>query len=209
MVVIPLSFLLVFFGVLTRAQFPGIPAEAALPETLNILIPGGLKGLIVAGFLGAIMSSADTCLISASTILSLNVIGPLYGASKEQHLRVTRGALLAVGGTAWLVASLQQGIISSLLLGYTVFVGGVVFPTLASFYRERLKITSTGALWAILVGGTAAILGKIHGGTLVKAVLASGGEAFMKFILGPQYLSILPIILSLVAMVGVSRITRS
>jgi len=209
LVVIPLSFLLAFFGVLARAQFGGIPAETALPETLRILIPGGLKGLIVAGFLGAIMSSADTCLISASTILSLNVIGPLYGASKEQHLRVTRGALLAVGGTAWLVASLQQGIISSLLLGYTVFVGGVVFPTLASFYRERLKITSTGALWAILVGGTAAILGKIHGGTLVKAVLASGGEAFMKFILGPQYLSILPIILSLVAMVGVSRITRS
>jgi SSS family solute:Na+ symporter len=155
------------------------------------------------------MSSADSCLISASTILSLNVIGPLHKASKEQHLRITRGALLAVGGTAWLIASLQQGIISSLLLGYTVFVGGVVFPTLASFYRESLKITSTGALWAIVVGGTAAILGKIHEGALVKGILTGGGDAFLQYLLGPQYLSILPIILCLVVMVGVSRISRS
>lgn len=207
--VIPLSFLLAFFGVLARAKFAGIPAETALPETISVLIPVGLKGLIVAGFLGAIMSSADTCLISASTILSLNVIGPLHKASKEQHLRITRGALLAVGGTAWLIASLQQGIISSLLLGYTVFVGGVVFPTLASFYRESLKITSTGALWAIVVGGTAAILGKIHEGALVKGILTGGGDAFLQYLLGPQYLSILPIILCLVVMVGVSRISRS
>ena len=207
--VIPLGFLLAFFGILARLQFPGIPAEAALPETLSVLIPQGLRGLIVAGFLGAIMSSADTCLISASTILSLNVIRPLYAGSKEQHLRVTRGALLAVGGAAWLVAGLQQGIISSLLLGYTVFVGGVVFPTLASFYQKTLKITSTGALWAIVVGGTAAILGKIHGGTLVKAVLTSGGDAFLQHVLGPHYLSILPIVLSLVAMLGISRISRS
>jgi len=207
--VIPLSFLLAFFGVLARAKFAGIPAETALPETISVLIPVGLKGLIAAGFLGAIMSSADTCLISASTILSLNVIGPLHKASKEQHLRITKGALLAVGGAAWLIASLQQGIISSLLLGYTVFVGGVVFPTLASFYRERLKITSTGALWAIMVGGTAAILGKIHEGALVKGILTGGGDAFLQHLLGPQYLSILPIILCLVVMVGVSRISRS
>jgi len=207
--VIPLSFLLVFFGVSARAQFPGIPAETALPETLSVLIPAGLRGLIVAGFLGAIMSSADTCLISASTILSLNVICPLHGTSKEQHLRITRGALLAVGGAAWLIAGLQQGIISSLLLGYTVFVGGVVLPTLASFYRKRLKITSTGAFWAIVVGGSTAILGKIRGGIFLKGVLTSNGETLLQHLLGPQYLSILPIILSLVVMVVVSRAVRS
>ncbi|UCG79744.1 MAG: sodium:solute symporter family protein [Desulfobacterales bacterium] len=207
--VIPLSFLLAFFGVLARVQFAGIPAETALPETITVLIPEGLKGLIVAGFLGAMMSSADTCLISASTILSLNVIAPLYKASKQQHLKVTRGALLAVGGAAWLIAGLQEGIISSLLLGYTVFVGGIVFPTLASFYRTSLKITSTGAFWAIVVGGTAAILGKVQGGGLVKAVLTGGGDAFLQHLLGPQYLSILPIILCLIVMVGVSRMTVS
>jgi SSS family solute:Na+ symporter len=209
MVVIPLSFLLAFFGLLARAQFPGIAAEDALPKTLNVLIPVGLKGLIVAGFLGAIMSSADTCLISASTILSLNVIGPICKVSKGQHLKLTRAAVVGVGAAAWVIASAQQGIISSLLLGYSVFVGGVVFPTLASFYRQRLGITSAGALWAIVVGGSAAILGKIQSGALIKAVLTRRGEAFLDHVLGPQYLSILPIVLSLVVMLGVSRIGRS
>jgi SSS family solute:Na+ symporter len=184
--VIPLSFLLAFFGLLARGQFPGIPAETALPHTLRALIPVGLEGLIVAGFLGAIMSSADTCLISASTIFSLNVVGSLRKGSQEHHLKVTRGALLVVGVAAWLVASMQQGIISSLLLGYTVFVGGVVLPTLASFYRDRMKITSSGALWAILIGGGAAILGKIHGGTLMKGLLTSWGVDLLSRLLGPQ-----------------------
>ncbi len=208
LIVIPLSFLLALFGLLARARFPEIPAETALPKTLEVLIPMGLKGLIVVGFLGAIMSSADTCLISASTIMALNVIRPIYGASKEEQLKITRVTVLALGFAAWLIASQQQGIISSLLLGYTVFVGGVVFPTLATFFRKSIKITSWGALWAIVVGGGSAILAKIHGGLLLKTILTRHGQEFLQTVLGTHYLSILPIILSLLVMVGISRITR-
>ncbi|UCF55834.1 MAG: sodium:solute symporter family protein [Deltaproteobacteria bacterium] len=208
LIVIPLSFLLAFFGLLARAQFPGVPAEAALPETINVLMPMGLKGLIAAGFLGAIMSSADTCIISASTILTLNVIRPFYKASQESHLKISRVAVLALGVTACLIASQQKGIISSLLLGYTVFVGGVVFPTLATFAQKHLRVTSWGALWAIVIGGGTAILGKINGGALMKAILTQHGQEFLQMLLGVHYLSILPIVLSLAVMMGVSRITR-
>lgn len=208
LIVIPLSFLLAFFGLTARVQFPGIPAETALPHTLNALLPVGLKGLIAAGFLGAIMSSADTCLISASTIMTLNVIGPFRKASQESHLRTTRLTVLVVGIMAWLIASQQKGIISSLLLGYTVFVGGVVIPTLATFVRERFKITSQGALWAVVLGGGSAILGKLNGGALMKGILTSHGQEFLQVVLGSHYLSILPIIISLLAIAGISRITR-
>jgi len=208
-VVIPLSFLLALFGLLALSRFPGITPETALPKTLTVLVPTGLKGVIVAGFLGAIMSSADTCLISASTILSLNVMGPIWQVSTDQSLKFTKAALVAVGGAAWLVASQEQGIISSLLLGYTVFVGGVVIPTLASFYRHRIRVTPVGAFWAIAVGGGAAILGKIQDGAAMKAILSKAGDPFFRALLGPQYLSILPVILSLLVMIGVSRITRS
>jgi len=207
--VIPLSFLLALLGLLALSRFPGIIPEAALPKTLSVLVPVGLKGVIVAGFLGAMMSSADTCLISASTIFCLNVVGPIWQVSKDQHLKCTRAVLVAVGGAAWLIASQEQGIISSLLLGYTVFVGGVVIPTLASFCRHTIKVTPSGAFWAMAVGGGTAILGKIQGGAPMKAILSHGGASFLQVALGPQYLSILPIILSLVIMVGVSRIGHS
>lgn len=207
-IVIPLSFLLAFFGVLTRAWFPGIPAESALPQTLNVLIPAGLKGLIVAGFLGAIMSSADTCLISASTILTLNVIGPVSSAKQEQYHKITKGMVLLLGVIAWYIASQQRGIISSLLLGYTVFVGGIVCPTLATFFKKGLNVKPNGALWAVIIGGGAAILGKIQGGVGLKTILTIKGQAFLELILGSQYLSILPIILSVMVMLGISRVGR-
>jgi SSS family solute:Na+ symporter len=208
LMVIPLAFLLALFGVLARAKFAGISPEAALPETLAALVPAGLKGLITAGFLGAIMSSADTCLISASTILSLNVLGPFRPASNEENLRTTKVGLMLVGGAAWLIASLQQEIIASLLLGYTLFVGGVVFPTLAALCQKRFRVTPVGALFAIAIGGSTAVLGKIHGGIAMKTLITSHGSSFFLHVLGPEYLSILPIILSLAAMVVVSWLTR-
>ena len=118
-------------------------------------------------------------------------------------------AVLALGFASWLIASQQQQIISSLLLGYTVFVGGVVFPTLATFFRKRVKITSWGAFGAIVVGGGSAILAKIEGGVLLKTILTHHGQEFLQKVLGTHYLSILPIILSLLVMLGISRITRS
>lgn len=168
----------------------------------------GLKGLIAAGFLSALMSSADTCLISASTIMTLNVIRPFHKASEESHLRTTRVTVLVVGLVAWLIASQQKGIISSLLLGYTVFVGGVVVPTLATFVRERFGITSQGALWAVILGGGSAILGKLNGGALMKGILTSHGQEFLRMVLGSHYLSILPIVISLLVIVIVSRVKR-
>jgi SSS family solute:Na+ symporter len=208
LVVIPVALLLALFGLLARACFPGIAAEAALAGTLNGLVPQGLRGLIAAGFLGAIMSSADTCLISAATILTLNVVGPLRRGSEEAQLRVTRVCVLILGAMAWLVAGRVQGIIASLLMGFTVFVGGVVLPTLASFFQDRLGVTPQGAFWAVILGGGSALLAKIQGGALVKLALGVQGQALLLQLLGPQYLSLLPIVLCLVVLMGVSRVTR-
>jgi SSS family solute:Na+ symporter len=207
-VVVPVSFLLALIGLAIRAQFPALAAEAALPHAVNEMIPIGLKGLVVAGFLAAIMSSADTTLISASTILSLNVVSRVRALTEQQQLRVTKGALVAIGAAATWIALYQQGIISSLLLGYTVFVGGVVVPTLASFTKERLKITPSGAMWAILVGGSFAVLGAVGNGRYLRAIVTPTGDGYLAQILGPQYPAILPVLLSLVVLIGVSRLTR-
>ena len=207
-VVVPLSMLLAFFGLLVKARFPDIPPEAALPHTLDVIMPMGLKGLIVAGFLGAVMSSADTCLISASTILTLNVIRPILKTGPEKHLRITRVTVLVLGAVAWVIASRQQGIIASLLLGYTVFVGGVVVPTLATFFKGRIRITPCGGLWAIIIGGGSAILGKVQGGVVMKELLTEHGRHFFETVLGAHYLSILPVVLSAVVLFVVSRMSR-
>jgi SSS family solute:Na+ symporter len=207
-VVIPVSFLLAGVGLMARGRFPGIAPDAALPVVVGELVPMGFKGLITAGFLAAVMSSADTTLMSASTIVSLNVVSPMKKLSEAQQLKLTKGMLIVVGALAWLVAGFQQGIIDALLLGYTVFVGGVVLPTLGCFYRDRLGITSTGAMWAVIAGGSLAILGRVRDGWLLEHLLTDRGDELLRGLLGSQYPSIFPIVVSLVTLFAVSRFTR-
>jgi SSS family solute:Na+ symporter len=219
LLVVVISLLLALLGVLIRALFPGLSPERALPEAVVALAPVGLKGLIVAALLAAVMSAADSTLMSAATILSRNVAAPLAngelwgaGASRigaEGQLRLTRALVVAVGAVAWAVAAFHQGIIASLLLAYTVFVGGVVLPTLASFWKERLGVTSAGALWAVVLGGGCAVLGSLGGGTVLAGLLGERGTAFLEAALGPGWASLLPLSVSALALLGASRAQRT
>jgi SSS family solute:Na+ symporter len=207
--IVPIALLLALLGILIRASFPDVVPDAALPEAIRHLLPIGIRGLIAAGFLAAIMSSADTTLVTASTILSLNVVSPLRPLSEVQRLRLTRVCLVLVGAIAWIVAGFQQAIIPALLLGYTIYVGGVVVPTLASFFRDRLGVTATGAMWAVIVGGSTAILGEMRDGAVMRAALGTGGDSLLESVLGPLYPSILPVVLSVLVLIVVSKLAAS
>jgi SSS family solute:Na+ symporter len=214
--VIPLSLLLALLGLMIKALLPGLAPESAFPAAVMEVAPTGLRGLIIVGVLGAIMSSADTTLVSASTIPSLNVVSPVVARLRQgaealspaRELVLTRSFVVVVGGAAWLIAASQGGIISSLLLAYTVFVGGVVLPTLASFWRDRLGVGSRAAMWAVMVGGGVAILAEVGGGEVLCRVVGAPGCTALETVLGREYGSLLPILLSLLVLVGGGVWTR-
>jgi len=205
--IVPIAFLLVSLGLLIRALFPEIPPDTALPTALDSALPAGLKGIAVAAFLAAIMSSADTTLVTASTILSLNVIAPTRRKTESQRLWLTRASLIVLGICSWLVAGFVGGIIPALLLGFTIYIGGLVVPTLASFFRERIGVTANGAKWAVIVGGTTALLGGIDNGSLLRALVGVRGNELLQMLLGPSYPSILPLTLSLILILAVSKLS--
>ncbi|MEJ2725221.1 MAG: hypothetical protein P8175_11385 [Deltaproteobacteria bacterium] len=70
-----------------------------------------------------------------------------------------------------------------------------------------MKITASGALWAVVIGGGTAVLSKVQGGVILKSVLTESGQVLLEKVLGPHYLSLLPVFLSVLVMVGISRIT--
>ena len=120
-----------------------------------------LGGIVLAALLCAMMSSADTTLLSASTILTVDIIGAFKPLSPAKTVSYSRWAMVIMGIAALSLALALKGVISALLFAYTIYTGGLIMPVLIGFYRERLRVTPLGALVAIIGGGAAALISKI------------------------------------------------
>ena len=83
------------------------------------------------------------------------------GLTEKQVLFIARIGIVVFGVIALGLALFINNIISALLFAYTVFTGGVIIPVLAGFYKDKLKLTSLGAIFAIVGGGLAALISKL------------------------------------------------
>jgi SSS family solute:Na+ symporter len=118
-----------------------------------------LQGLVAAAMLAAFMSSADTSLMTAASIFTLDIFRKAFANSSEQRLMaVSRISVAIIGLSALALAVSMPGIIKILMMAYTIFTSGLLFPVIAGFYKERLGLTSSGALAALGGGGITAIL---------------------------------------------------
>jgi len=158
LIAIPIAFVVVLIGMGAKVLFPGITSELAFPTVIKDVLPIGATGLVIAALLAAVMSSADTCLLTTSTILSTDIYKRIFhNLSERKTLLASRLGVIIVGVLALVVALQLKGIINSLMLAYTVFTSGVVLPVVAGFYKDKLKVNSTGAITAIVAGGGTAL----------------------------------------------------
>jgi len=157
-----LAFGIVLIGMGAKVLYPGITAEQAFPQVIKEISSPVLSGLIIAALLAALMSSADTCLLSQSIILTEDIIKRLRPAIDERKtVLLARINLVVLGFLALGLALVLKGVITSLLFAYTIFSCGLAVPVIAGFFREKLKLTSSAALIALVAGGTVGLLGKI------------------------------------------------
>jgi len=166
-ILIPLAFLITTLGIFSRHLYPGISPEQAIPTLMTGLLSPPIEGLVAAALLAAFMSSADTCLMTATSILTFDIYGEMrrrmHGESdprtSQDHLmKISRAAVIIAGASALILAVSVPDIIKTLLLAYTIFTSGLLMPIIAGFYRKQLGLTTAGALWAIAAGGSTAIL---------------------------------------------------
>ncbi|MDP2931938.1 MAG: sodium:solute symporter family protein [Chloroflexota bacterium] len=177
--IVPFALAITLFGMGAAVLFPKISAEQAFPMIITGVLPPVLGGLVMAALVAAVMSSADTCLLSASTILSVDIIGRLKPSlSQEKIVRISRWAVLVLGIASLALALFLKGVISALLFAYTIYTSGVILPVLAGFYKDRLKVTPLAALVAIIGGGLTGLASKLLGikyldlgGLLISALL--------------------------------------
>jgi solute:Na+ symporter, SSS family len=131
-------------GLIAVALVPDLQdGDAAIPKLVGILLPAGLRGMFVAAFLAALMSSVDSYLNSAATIVSHDLyrrfVNP--GVSDERLLVV--GRITTVALVIW-------AIVFALLLTLLSEGSGIyaIFQTLMAFFQgPALAILLIGIFW--------------------------------------------------------------
>jgi len=111
---------------------------------------------VAAVMLAAVMSSADTTLLTAGTILSELVTGNLY---QKTSLKMTRIFIVLTGLIALGIAMKVTSILGVLMLSFSFFSGAFILPIIAGI--SGWKVNRHLAWYAMIAGGVTALTGKI------------------------------------------------
>ena len=151
-------------GLFARYLIPDLTdPELATPMIIMQLLPAGIAGLVVAAYIAAVMSSADSCLMGPVAIFTNDIYKRyIKPDSSELHLvRVARYATLILGILAIVTAYLIPNVLDLILYAYTFGSAGIFFPMLGLLFWK--KTTAKGAFWSMLLGGSSAVIYSIIG----------------------------------------------
>jgi solute:Na+ symporter, SSS family len=151
-------------GMFARILAPDLTdPELATPTMIAILLPPGLSGLVIAAYIAALMSTADSCLIGPVAIFVNDIYRKLFapGASDAELVRLARVATLVLGAAAILAAYSTPRVLDLILYAYTFGAAGLFFPMLGLLFWKRA--TARGAFWSILSGGSSALAWTLGG----------------------------------------------
>ncbi len=137
--------------------------ELATPVMILTLLPTGLAGLVVAAYIAALMSTADSCLIGPVAIFVNDIYKKLMKpeATDAELVRLARWATILLGAAAILAAYSTPRVLDLILYAYTFGAAGILFPTLGLLFWRRT--TAQGAFWSILLGGSSAVAWTLGG----------------------------------------------
>jgi len=148
-------FIMVIPGAMAISLFPGIEnPDLLFPTVMTEILPVGLFGLVLAGLVSAIMSSVDSTLNSASTLLVIDFIKPRNpGLSAQKTALYGRYTTLILMVVAAVWAPLIQnfsGLWAYLQQMFSIIVPPVAVIFLVGVFYKRAD--GTAAIWTLICG---------------------------------------------------------
>jgi len=190
-------------------------AQGAFPMMVQYLLPPGLRGLVCAGLLSALMGSLAGVFNACSTLFTVDLYEKWKpGASQHQLVRVGRmaTAVMVLVALAWIpVIKGATG-----LYTYLQAVQGYLAPPIFVVFFFGVfwkRLNAQGALWAMIVGFALGIFRMLVDTpvSLGRAGLENGYShgSFLWIINNTnfQYFSVLITIVSALVMIAVSHMT--
>jgi SSS family solute:Na+ symporter len=130
-----------------------INGDTVFPTLVSTLLPTGIRGLIVACLLAALMSSLASLFNSSAALFTVDIYEKLRPGKSEKHLlrvgRIATGTVVVLG-MLWI--PVMKVISSGGLYQYLQSVQGYLAPPITAVFLLGLfykRLNSTGAVWAL------------------------------------------------------------
>lgn len=162
-------------------------ADQALPTLVATLLPTGVRGIVVAGLLAALMSSLSSVFNSASTLITWDVYRKLRPEVTEQRLvLIGQGSTAVLVGLGLLWIPLMQ-LISGQLYQYLQSVQAYISPPIAAVFLIGIlwrRVNSRGAMAALITGfvlGMGRLVAELNKGSLDGLLFLYADINFLHF----------------------------
>jgi solute:Na+ symporter, SSS family len=154
-------------------------------------VPTGVLGLVLAGVIAALMSTASGTLLASSTLISNDIVKRYFikEASEKQSLIISRLTTTIIGAITIIFAIWIQDVLVALDVAYAILSGAIFVPILLGFFWK--KATSKAAFYSII----SSIL-VITGGLAIEGLHSTNPIMY-------------GILTSFIVMIGVSLITEN
>lgn len=152
---VPTIFIMVLPGTMAIVLYPNLDnPDMVFPTMMFDLLPIGVRGLVFTGFVAAIMSSIDSTLNSASTLVTMDFVHKFKpGLNRVQLMWVGRIAtfVFMILAAAWAPQIQNFGSLFKYLQSVLAFIAPPIVAVflLGLFWR---RTNATGAFTSLLVG---------------------------------------------------------
>jgi SSS family solute:Na+ symporter len=157
---VSIIFIMIFPGAFARVLYPDIAPNEVYPTLLFDLLPTGILGLVLAGFIAALMSSVDSGLNSVSTLFTMDFYQKWYPKTNTKHL-------MKVGRIVTLVVMVLSALWAPMIVNFEKLwdylqqsLAWFCPPIVALFVMGILwkRANATGAKWTMAIGGILTII---------------------------------------------------
>ncbi|MGJ8726703.1 MAG: sodium:solute symporter [Roseibacillus sp.] len=187
-----------------------LDGDQVFATMVSTLLPVGLRGLVVAGLMSALMSSLASLFNSCATLFTIDIYQKLKpGKTERQYVAVGRVAtgVVVVAGLIWIPIMKQMA--GGGIYKYLQSVQGYLAPPITAVFLLGLfwrRINATGAFYGLVIGF---VLGM--GKLMVEAIasqkgITTGPLAFIAEFNFLYYSGVL-LVISTVIIVGLSLLT--
>jgi len=150
-------------GTAAKVLYPNLGSpDDAFATIVKDELPVGVRGLVLAAALAAVMSTSSGALIACATVANNDIWSKLRGAvrredGEEEHdeVRGNRAFILVMGVAVIGTAIALNNVVEALTVAYNLLVGGLLVPILGGLLWKRG--TAQGALASVIVGGLAVV----------------------------------------------------